>query len=56
MTAYGVLIAIAFLACYLGMLITAKSESTRGRIIQWGCWLLAVVLILICHLMTPDQA
>ncbi len=54
MTLVGALVSIVFLACYAGTMLGTRIEGPRGKMLQWGCWLIACLLIVICHLMAPQ--
>tara|TARA_Y100000588_G_scaffold317623_1_gene346781 strand:+ start:2209 stop:2379 length:171 start_codon:yes stop_codon:yes gene_type:complete len=54
MTWLGAFVGLVFIGCYTGMLLGARLEGNQGKLLQWGCWLIACVLITICHLMAPQ--
>jgi len=49
MTIWGLLVGLIFAACYLGMTYSTGLSGLRSKIVQWGCWLLACVIMLICY-------
>ena len=53
MTIGGALVALVFVACYLGMAVSTGMEGTKAKAVQWGCWLVAVVVMLICYSIAP---
>jgi hypothetical protein len=55
MTLFGAFVAIVFLGCYAGMMLGTRMEGKQGKFLQWGCWLLALTLITICHMMAPQS-
>ena len=55
MTLFGAFVAIVFLGCYPGMMLGTRMEGKQGKFLQWGCWLLALTLITICHMMAPQS-
>ena len=56
MSIFGMFVAMVFVGCYVGMMYSTRIEGARGKILQWGCWLTALILILICYLIVPQVA
>tara|TARA_B100000700_G_C14460453_1_gene585863 strand:- start:166 stop:339 length:174 start_codon:yes stop_codon:yes gene_type:complete len=56
MTLVGALVGLIFVACYLGMAVSTGMEGSKAKAVQWGCWLVACVVMLICYSITPDPA
>ncbi len=56
MTFWGGLISLIFLVCYLGQSISSGLEGRKARILQWFCWILATVAMLLCYLLTETSA
>ena len=54
MTIWGALVGLIFVACYLGMAVSTGMQGTKAKAVQWGCWFLAVVVILICYSIAPE--
>lgn len=52
MTFWGILIALVFGTAYMGQSISSGMESRKGKILQWMCWVLAALTMLICYLLT----
>ena len=53
MTILGALVGLIFMGCYLGMAASTGMEGPRAKAVQWGCWLLACVVMLICYSIAP---
>ena len=54
MTIWGALVGLIFVTCYLGMALSTGMEGVRSKALQWGCWLLACIVMLICYSLTPN--
>ena len=49
MTFWGALVGLIFVVCYVGMTYSTGLPAPRSKILQWGCWLAACVVMLICY-------
>ena len=56
MTFWGALVGLVFTACYIGMTYSTSLKGTRSKAVQWGCWLIACVVILMCYSISPSPA
>lgn len=56
MTIWGALVGLIFVACYVGMAVSTGLEGSKGKAVQWGCWLVAFVVMMICYSLTPNPA
>ena len=56
MTIWGAQVGVVFVVCYVGMLVSTGLAGHRSKALQWGCWLVACVVMLICYSITPDPA
>ena len=54
MTIWGALVGLIFVACYLGMAASTGMQGPRAKLVQWGCWAVACVVMLICYSITPS--
>lgn len=54
MTIWGALVGLIFVACYLGMAVSTGMEGAKAKAVQWGCWMVAVVIMLICYSIAPS--
>ena len=53
MTIWGAQVGVVFVVCYVGMLVSTGLAGNRSKALQWGCWLVALAVMLICHSLTP---
>ena len=53
MTICGAQGGVVFVVCYVGMLVSTGLAGNRSKALQWGCWLVALAVMLICHSLTP---
>lgn len=47
---WGIVMFVVFLVCYLGQSISSGMEGKKGWTVQWACWLVASLTMLICYL------
>ena len=47
---WGIVMFLIFFICYIGQSISSGMDGKKGWILQWSCWLVANVTMLICYL------
>lgn len=46
----GIVMFLIFVVCYIGQSISSGMSGKNGRLLQWGCWTVANVTMLLCYL------
>ena len=49
---WGIFMFVVFFVCYLGQSVSSGMEGKKGSMLQWGCWSVACVTMLICYMIT----
>ena len=56
MTIWGAIVGIIFVVCYVGMTYSTSLVGVKSKAVQWGCWLLACLVMLACYSISPSAA
>ena len=47
---WGIVMFVVFFACYIGQSVSSGMEGKRGWTLQWACWLIASLTMLVCYM------
>ena len=47
---WGIVMFVVFTVCYIGQSISSGMEGKKGWPVQWACWLVASLTMLVCYM------